>query len=108
LIIVRSPLVSANGEGALHAGGGVSRHGADVRVLAFLLERHEKIRRLARLEQRRRLAADVEVVRDVTDVLEDERDLAGPRDRLGRELEEEFAALDLDRGCRLSVRAEAN
>jgi hypothetical protein len=67
--------------------------------LPFFLNVTTSPRRLAGLDLRRGLPADPEVVRDMADVLEDERDLAGLPNRLGRELEEELAALDLDR-CR--------
>src|SRR6266576_7037279 len=83
---------SANGEEALHARFGMPRHRAAIGVLALLRERHHEPRRRARLDQRRLLAGDPEVVLDVADVLEDERHLAGLRSRLGRELEEELAA----------------
>src|SRR4051812_35624440 len=90
---------SANREDPLHPERGMSRHGAEIAVLALLLERDQEPRRLARLEQRRDLPVDLEVVRDVAGVLEDECDLAGPRNRLGRQLEKVLAAFDLDRGC---------
>src|SRR4051812_19569144 len=99
---------SANGEDALHPCGGVSGDGAEVAELARLLERDCELRALARLDQRRRLSADVEVVLHMADVLEHERDRSGLRDRLRRELEEELAPTDLDRrrgGARLPVSA---
>jgi hypothetical protein len=74
------------------------RHGAEIRVLLLLGERDDEFRRLARLDQRRLLAVDLEVVHHMADVLENERDFAGLCDRLGREFEEELAAFDLDRG----------
>jgi hypothetical protein len=86
LRIVRSPLMdekrgSAHREGAFHSGGGVSGDGAEVRVLALLLEGDDESGRLARLEERGCLAVDLEVMSDVAGVLEDERDLAGLGDR---------------------------
>src|SRR5438270_1930643 len=89
---------SANREDPLHPESGMSRHGAEIAVLALLLERDQKPRRLARLELWRDLPVDLEVVGDVAGVLEDECDLAGPRNRLGRQLEKVLAAFDLDRG----------
>src|ERR1700675_1505601 len=81
--------------------------GAQVAALALLREGDDQLRRLAGLDQRRLLAMDAEVVQDVADVLEDERDFPGPRDRLRREPEEELAALDLDRRCRRGGRSLA-
>src|SRR4051812_21965828 len=89
----------ANREDALHACGGMSRHRAEVRVLALLLEGDDEPRRRARLDQRGVLSVDLEVVQDMADVLEDECDLARRCGRLGRELEEELAALDLHGGA---------
>jgi hypothetical protein len=51
--------------------------GAEVGVLALLLERDDEPRRLAGPDHRGLLPVDLEVVGDVADVLEDERDLAG-------------------------------
>src|SRR4051812_23473663 len=66
------------GEAALHAEAGVARHGAQVGVLA-LLDRGRDRGRLARLEHRRLLAGDLEVVRDLALVGHLEGDLAGLR-----------------------------
>src|ERR671925_1833584 len=88
---------SANGEDASHAGGGMSGLGAEVAVPALLLERDDAPRCLAGLKVPGRLAVDLEVVHHVADVLEPERDGAGPRDRLRRQLEGELLAGDLDR-----------
>src|SRR5260370_42002643 len=79
---------SADGEDALHARGGVSGHGAGVEVPAFLLEDDDQLRRLTRLDGRRRSPVDLEVVDDVSDVLENERDSCGPCDQLARAIEE--------------------
>src|SRR5438132_4465327 len=75
----------------------MSGHGAEVVERPLLLERDDEPRRLARLDQRRLLSPDAEVVKDVAGVLEDERGRAWLRHRLRRELEEELAAADLDR-----------
>src|SRR4029077_5677167 len=88
---------SANGENALHPRSGMSGDGAEVRVLALLLERHHELRRLTGGDQRRHLVVDLEVVLHVSHVLHGERDLAGAGERLGREAEEELAGLDLNR-----------
>ena len=80
--------------------GGVSGDGAEVAVRARLLEGDDELRRLPGLCQRRLFAVDLEVVQDVADVLEDERDGAGLRGRLRGEPEKELAAFDLDRGRR--------
>jgi hypothetical protein len=61
---------STNREDAPHASCGMSEHGAEVGVLAGLLEGDDEARGLARLDQRRLLAVDLEVVDDVTDVLD--------------------------------------
>src|SRR6476620_8150688 len=86
----RTPCLSADREGALHSRLRMPRHGAEVGVLAFLLERDGELRCLAGLDQRCLLAVDLEVVQHVAGVLEAERDRAGPRNRLRRELEGEF------------------
>src|SRR5438132_6764912 len=78
-------------EHSLHSGRRVPGHLAKVRVAASLVEGHSQLRRLARVDDRRALAGDREVVPDVADVREDERDLAELRG-LRRELEEELAA----------------
>src|SRR3954471_10400241 len=65
-----TPRGSTNGEAASHPGGCVSRHRAEVAVLALFLERVDKLRGLTGTDQRGLLAGDLEVVRDVADVLE--------------------------------------
>src|SRR5258705_809237 len=92
---------SVNGEDALHSCGGMSRHGAEIGVLA-LFQRDRKRRCLPWRDQRRLLAVDLEVVQHVAGVLEDKRHLSRRRNRLRRELEEELATLDLDRGWSLA------
>src|SRR5262245_46403379 len=81
----------------------MSGNGAQVGVLP-LLQGDDELRGPAWPDQRRLPAVDTEVVQDVANVLEDEHHLAGLRDRLGREPQEELAAPDLDgwrlRGCR--------
>jgi hypothetical protein len=91
-VVRRSVHSSANREEAPHASCGMSEHGAEGGVFAGLLEGDDEARGVAWLDQRRLLAVDLEVVGHVTDVLESERDGAWPRDRPGRELEEELAA----------------
>src|SRR4051812_17908271 len=66
-------LGSANREDALHPRSGVSGHGAEVVVSALLPEGHGQLGRLARLDQRRLVAVDLEVVQHVAGVLEVER-----------------------------------
>src|SRR4029077_20160799 len=100
----RKASCSANGESASHPGSGMTRNGAEVAVLRLLLEGDDQPGRLARADQWRLLAVDLEVVEDMAHVLENERHLPWPGDRLRREPEEELAALDRDRrrcsGCR--------
>src|SRR5262245_15440979 len=79
-------------------------HRAQVRVHTLLLERHDELGRSARLDQRRLLAVDLEVMQNMADVVEDECHRAGLPERLAREAEEELAALDLDRGRALGAR----
>src|SRR4029079_15209767 len=90
---------SANREDALHPQGGVAGHRAEVAVIALLLEADGDPRRLSRLDHRRALAVDREIVSQVAGVLEVERHRAGPRNRLRRELEGVLLPADLNRGC---------
>src|SRR3954454_6462956 len=74
-------------------------HGAEVGELTLLLEADDEPRRLARANQRRPLAVDLEIVLGVAGVPEDERHLARPPDRLRPELEAELLTRDRDRTC---------
>src|SRR5262245_15845463 len=82
-------------EDALHPRRGVPGHGADVRVLLGLLEDDDELRRLLRLDQRRLLAVDLEVVRDRALVHDEEGHLPLRHDLL-RELELELRRGDRD------------
>src|SRR4051794_18878756 len=93
------------GDGALHAERRVTRDAAEVRVLAGL-ERDGQLGALARLEQRRLLPVDLEVVRDLALVRDDEGHRA-VRGRSRRQLELELRGSDGDRlAGRVRTRSE--
>src|SRR5215218_307376 len=104
----------ANRERALHASFGMTWDGAEVRVLALLVEADDELCRLAGLDQRRLLPRDPEVVQHMADVLEGEGHFAGLCSRLDRGPEEKLPTLDLDRnalrarrGSRVAARPRA-
>src|SRR5581483_6797955 len=85
-----------DGELALHPGGRMARDGAEI-GLATGLQRDSQLGRLAGLDERRLLPADLEVVRDVARVLHGEGHRA-VRDARLRKLELELRSRDRD-GC---------